>query len=263
MPKRTLFVFISVIYGASIAALFFFNAYFPGPLFSFSLLLWIVCLSVAFIYVLKSDFHFPEYIIFSVVPFLMSVAVIYLFFMADGDPFFMVVISLFATILLYITLLTINIINAATVRTVPLLKAARSSLVIVIGITSFLWSTFIIINPLSVEFAAWLWAFYTFLVSIVYFYLSKIEVVDEFVSRVAVPIHEAIVVSILMIVLVILTSSWNISTPVRVIYWTASLMVFLVTIQGKMTRSLTSKGLSELILLSWVLFVVALISGLG
>lgn len=216
------------------------------------------------LYGLRGDFVFPTQILFGIIPLLLVFSYLegILSIVVNDSWWVKIAGGAVAWLMMYITLLTLNIFKAATVRTVPLLKAARTTLLVVIFLISIIWSVTSMRLEVPLLIIGILWGVFTFLVSTAYVYLGQVEVVEEFRSVHKIPLVEALVVLVIQLMVVFLTYAWPISVIVRTAYWSTSLLVLLVAIHGKKSKTLTQRGIRELVLMTWVLFLMILLSGI-
>lgn len=216
------------------------------------------------LYGLRAEFVFPTQILFGIIPLLLIFSYLegILSVILNDSWLVKIVGGGVAWSMMYITLLTLNIFKAATVRTVPLLKAARTTLLVIIFLVSIIWSVTSIRLEVPLIVIAILWGVFTFLVSTAYLYLGQVEVVEEFRSVHKIPVIETLVVLVIQLMVVFLTYAWPINLTVRTAYWSTSLLVLLVAIHGKKSKTLTQRGIRELIVMTWVLFLMIFLSGI-
>lgn len=265
MNKRTLFVITTILSSVTLFILVWLEESYVIDSYAIGLyIVWITLFSVLSLFVLKGNFEFPEHIIYSLVVLLYGVGELLMFLsLYDGlTSYSRYLVLLIIAVFKYVLYLTLNIFNAATVRTVPLLKAAKKILLVIAFINAVIWAYFVVTFVSSIELSAWIWGVYACMLSISYLYLGRVQVVDDFYAVRTLPFKEAGIITLLQILMVTLTSSWSVPLVVRIVYWALSLIVLILIIQGKMNRSLSRRGLRELTMLTWVLFLMLLISGL-
>jgi hypothetical protein len=265
MSKRFLFVVTAILFALIFPLLVWVQyRWYGGGEYEIAYLLAVLVISGLHLYSLRAQYIFPEHILFSIIPILVIFAYLegVLQFFTTERWWYKVIGLLVGAGVMYITSLTLNIFKAATVRTVPLLKAARTTLLIIIFIISVIWSVTTIRLDTSFMVIGLLWGFFSFLASATYLYLGQVEVVEEFRAVHRIPFHESFVITWIQLMVVFLTYAWPATLIVRTAYWSTSLLVLLVVIHGKKTKSLTQRSLRELVLMTWVLFLMILISGL-
>ncbi len=229
--------------------------------------IWAVASLVLFLYVLEKKYTFPEQLIFAIIPFLcvMLVATLGLQFnMFAVYPISALWVLYYAisVISMYFLFLALNIVNAATVRTVPLLKAAQTSILAISLLLAVAWALYVQYVLRSPIIAAWSWFIFSYLLSLAVIYLGQIEVVREFTAVVKVPLIESGIIALLQAYTVFITASWQMSVSIRVIYWVSSLATFTMIVRARRQRSLTRKFVRDFMLLQWIIFAAVLIIGL-
>lgn len=263
VSKRFLFVITALLFSTTLGIAEWFSFYYSVPTFILYYI-WISLFMTLFFFVIESNLSFPDQLLFSLVPFLVALSTIMLTFL-PFIPFLSVlwwVVMFVSGWFMYLVLLTVNIINVATVRTVPLLKAAHATLLFITVVFSTISSFYLLYYLSEPEIVGFWWFFLSILISVAFLYSSQIEVVEEFLTTWKVPFFEGLLVAILEFFIVVLTSAWDVSRIVRVIYWVSSLMVMLVLITGRRKRTLTRTNARELTFIVWIIFVMVIISGI-
>lgn len=229
--------------------------------------LWLVVITLILVYVIERAYQFPEQLVFAVLPFLFLATLLVLVLRleliswAAFSPVWLIVYVM-AGFLLYLLFLSLNIVNAATVRTVPLLKAAQTTLLCFSLMLAVAWSLYIQSSVTQILLASWLWFVFSYLLCLAVVYLGQVEVVREFTSVIRVPFIEAFTVAILQAYVVLATSGWHMSSAIRTIYWISSLAVMVMLIRARRQRKLSKKMIREFTLLQWAIFIAVLIGGI-
>lgn len=142
--------------------------------------------------------------------------------------------------ILYITFLTLNILNAATVRTVPLKKAALSTLYFLSLLLTFtfgyvLWKEQFLVEPRTVlslvALKGGILASWVFAVAVLFLYYAteKLRVLES--SVLALVVGELAVAS----------AFWPAQSLIRVIFITGSAFMILGVLQHSLNRDLSKK----------------------
>jgi len=266
MARRTQFLISSFVSVFSLPLVAAVSGYLAIPLQGV-LAVWLILVTLMLVYVIERTYRFPEQIVFAVLPFLFLVTLLVLAIrleilsLASFSATWVVVYGL-ATFLMYVLFLSLNLVNAATVRTVPLLKAAQTTLLVFSLILALAWSLYIQSSITNVILAGWLWFVFSYLLCLAVVYLGQVEVVREFTGVIKVPFIEAFMVAILQAYLVFATSGWHMTNAVRIIYWISSMAVMIILIRARRQRKLSKKMIRDLTLLQWAIFIAVLIGGI-
>lgn len=265
MARRTQFFITSLFSVLSLPLMHTVSSQFAIPLHAL-LLVWLVGFTLLQVYIIEQSYRFPEQLVFAVLPFLFLVTLLVLtgrFELTSIGSFSIAWIITYgiAVFLLYVLFLSLNIVNAATVRTVPLLKAAQTTLLVFSLVLALAWSLYIQTSVTQVALAGWSWFVFSYLLCLAIVYLGQVEVVREFTGVIRVPFIEAFMVALLQAYLVLVTSGWHMTSAMRTIYWVSSLAVMIMLIRAKRQRKLSKKMIRDFTLLQWAIFIAVLIGG--
>jgi len=265
MTRRTQFLISSFISVFSLPLLYALSSQLHIPLNTI-LVFWFVIATLVLVYVIERSYRFPEQLVFAVLPFLFLVTLLVVtlrFNLLAWSTFSVVWIVVYgvAGFLMYVLFLSLNIVNAATVRTVPLLKAAQTTLLVFSLVLAVFWSLYIQMSVIHVVLAGWLWFVFSYLLCLAVVYLGQVEVVREFTGVIRVPFIEAFTVAVLQAYLVLATSGWHMTGAIRTIYWVSALAVMIMLIRARRQRTLSKKMIREFTLLQWAIFIAVLIGG--
>lgn len=208
------------------------------------------------LYALGFDLRFPEHLIFPIYPILLVLAV-WLHRPATNHfsyPIILYTLSIFFT--LYLLFLTLNILNIATIRTVPLKKAALSTLYF-LGLTIGFFS---IRGILALNLFSFLFAVCFLLLSC----LLTVPLVYVVQPRPKLKIFETTIISLLSTEIALVTSFLKVLSPmVLSIFLIAILFLLIGLFQHCIKRTLSKRVLWEhavvgVILISFLLVSISL-----
>lgn len=237
----------------------------------FSFLLWVVLfLSVLLcIYTLDSTYVFPEQLFFGIYFLVINVTLLGGMSLFDtyitpisSFSFDLVALYVVSVLVLYASFLMTNIYNVATVKTVPILKVAQSTYTGFVLVLNLLWAAYVVYEVGDLASLVWGWTLYSVLVSLAYFYLNQIKVVESFQGFVKIPFVESGVVGLLQTSSVVMLIFWDTQSLVRWVFLASSLTLHLVLMKNKMQRTVNQKGLRDFSLLLLAVYGVILVNGL-
>lgn len=256
--KRQKFIFLSVILTAAIW-------FIPQIVSSFYLGLFVVFVFtfLATLYTLGFDLRFPEHLVFPIYPVLLVLAA-WLHRPATihfSSPVILYTFSIFFTF--YLLFLTLNILNIATIRTVPLKKAALSTfyfLGLIIGFFNI--RGVLSLYPSNFIFVIFYFVF-SFILVLPLIYVVQIKsssTKEEISPRPKLKILEIAAVSLLSIEMALTTSFLRASPTILSIFLTAILFLLIGLLQHCVKRTLTKRILWEHAVVGVILVVFLLVS---
>ncbi len=244
--KRQKFIFLSV-------GLTLFLWFVPSALPRFAFLPLSLALTfLTTLYVLGFDLRFPEHLIFPIYPILLVLAFWFNFDRLYKDYFLLLTSYFLLLFTFYLLFLTLNILNIATIRIVPLKKAAFSTLYFLGLVIGFFTIKGILTLHLSY-----------FLLLISYFLLGLIltlPLVYVIQSRPKLKIFEITIISLLATEIALVVSFLRVSPIVLDIFLTAILFLLIDLLQHCVKRTLTKRILLEHITVGIVFVAFLLIS---
>lgn len=247
--KRQKFIFLS-------AGLTFFLWFAPSVLPRFTFLtLGLALTFLTTLYALGFDLRFPEHLIFPIYPILLVVAAWLHRPATSHFSFFIIVYTLSIFFTIYLLFLTLNILNIATVRTVPLKKAALSTLYFLGLIIGF----FSIRGVLALHPFSFLFAVCFLLLSC----LLTVPLIYVIQPRSKLKIFEIAIISLLFTEIALVTSLLKVSPMILSLFLIAILFLLIDLLQHCIKRSLTKRILWEhtvvgVILTSFLLVSISL-----
>ena len=269
MPRRFVFILVSIVSAFLFVAIQFAVQILEIPVAAVLILfmVWLLGVQVVILFSLGREYKFPEQIMFLIIPLLLAFVLMQGWY-SLSSPFDTVLtlprvgLVLVYAAVQYLLLLTLNIINAATVRTVPLLKAAQITLLCIVSSLGVAWGIVLLTLPVSVVQIVWLWFLFTFLSSLSVIYFAQIEVVREFTSVLRIPITEALMIAFLGSYAIVISAVWEIESIVRVIYWIVGFVVPLLLVRSNKQKSLSQRQVRDYTMVVFVVYIMVTVSGL-